>query len=79
MSKKHYTRKEALALQGKVIQTKVKFADVPEGTFGRIVGYYKFSTVPRLYHVDIKWIRFDNDHLIDGFSKDEVEDFLEVF
>jgi len=75
----HFTYSGALDKQGKKIRTLQEFSGVPAGTTGTVTGmYHRFSSKENNYGLDISWDLPDRLRpLVDGFSKDEYEEFLE--
>lgn len=76
----YFTEDEAKEKVGKEIKTRYAFAGVPEGSAGKVTGIFEipFSSVNR-FGVYVTW-RIPNAPsipMIDGFSKDEYEQFLE--
>lgn len=69
----YFTKSEARSKIGKRIKTNREFSGVPVNTCGTVVGMYKYAG-SKDCGLNITW---DGLHLIDGFSKDEYEAFLE--
>jgi len=66
----YFTLPEAQSKLRCRIVTTVPFVDVPANDTGIVTSYYKMG---KLYGLQIKWDRMD---IIDGFSKDDYEEFL---
>lgn len=64
-----------LPVVGTKIKTLVEFSGVPEGTIGVVVASYHHDKTS--YGVDIRWNRWENDRLTDGFSKSEYFQYLQ--
>ena len=71
---RYFSKDEAQSKLGRNIRTKVDFSGVPAGTKGFVYNYYNHSGTKN-YGVEIKWGL--DQHLVDGFSKDEYDQFLE--
>ena len=74
-----YFTKNELPIIGTKVKALREFSGIPEGTIGVIVGFYQhdahYDTI--FYGVDIRWNRWENDRLIDGFSKGEYLAYLQ--
>jgi len=70
-----YFIKTEIPANGTKIKTLVEFSGIPADTFGVVVGSYHHDKT--LYGVDIRWNRWENDRLTDGFSKGEYYQYLQ--
>lgn len=71
----HFTRREALGKLGKKIKTLRHFSGVPAETTGTVTGMYACGNS---FGLDITWdLPGRARPLVDGFSKDEYEQFLQ--
>jgi hypothetical protein len=79
----YYEREEANSKIGKKIRTLHEFSGVPEGTTGTVLNAYKVTEYPpkNRYGLTIQWDLLNLDGIyqpiLDGFSKDEYEQFLQ--
>lgn len=70
------TEAEALARIGKKIRTRREFSGVPVGTTGTVIRPFQFGD--GTFGLDIQWdLPGRGRPLVDGFSKEEYEGFLE--
>lgn len=70
-----FTETEASALLGKSVKALVDLSEVPEGTEGTIV---KTERGGGGYIVGIAWTQQHSEPLVDWFTKDEYQRFLEA-
>ena len=70
-----YFKKTEIPAIGTKIKTLREFSGISEGTLGQVVGFYKYDDVS--YGIDIRWNRWENDRLTDGFSKGEYYQYLQ--
>ncbi|MCA1852854.1 MAG: hypothetical protein LC647_10790 [Beggiatoa sp.] len=74
---RHFSQVDAQALLGRCIRTKVEFSGVPAGTAGTVTRTDKGSS-PEGYTVAIQWNLPDRPRpLVDWFTRDEYQSFLE--
>jgi hypothetical protein len=69
-----YFKFEELPKKKTMVKTVREFAFIPVDTFGFVYGYYKHDK--DTYGVDIRWQRWVDDRLTDGFSKSEYKRYL---
>ena len=73
----YFTKAEADAKTGKKIRSRWAFSGVPLGTMGKVTGKYE-SGETNQFGLDITWdLPYTYKPLVDGFSKDEYDEFLE--
>ena len=75
MKEEYFSEEEMNAKIGKLVLSLRNFSNVPVGTVGKIVGGYQRGKKSGL---DIEWlfVHQNRGKLIDGFSKDEYNNFL---
>lgn len=62
-------------LQGKKVKTTREFSGIEEGTVGEIVEVYEYND--NKYGIGVEWETENGNEIIDGFSKDEYDKYLE--
>jgi hypothetical protein len=67
----YFTLSEAKSKLNHHVKATLPLADISIGDTGIVTSYYKMG---RAYGLNIKW---DHMNIIDGFSKDDYEMFLE--
>lgn len=76
-TRNYFSGKAARALIGRCVRTLVEFSGVPTGTIGKVIRADPTADVDN-YNVGIEW---DMPHrhkpLVDWFSRDEYDRFLE--
>jgi hypothetical protein len=70
----YFTKTDIPAI-GTKIKTLREFSGIPEDTIGTVIGIYQHDKMT--YGVDIRWNRWENDRLTDGFSKGEYYQYLQ--
>jgi len=75
MSEQYFSESEAAEKIGKSVRSLRDFSDIPTGTTGTVLRSYKHSNGE--IGIDIQWnLPGRRTPLIDGFSKDEYNQFL---
>jgi hypothetical protein len=78
MDERYFCEDEALALVRRRIRTRVPFSGVPEGTEGAVMRADEVHPGRGCYDVAIQWnLPGRVKPLVDGFSKEEYQRFLE--